>query len=233
MIMLVPGFWFLVAGIWSLVAGCRSEVRGCQRPVTRIQRPANNTSITEPFPKSIKSLATRRLAIRCSCFIVLVGRNIMLNLIIDIIGGICLVGLTWCLFRASLPKTSKNGQAGQAALDGYLRKHTVVTGLSAYDAFRISGQEWRVADDIIEQDFRVYLSSQKIPYYLKDFIRKSRTHIDELYVGSGGFEINKKLAVFFSFFALVFWGGAVFLCVYVFPHILPEDFANMHLVGPP
>jgi hypothetical protein len=157
----------------------------------------------------------------------------MINLFIDTIGGICVVGLTWCLFRASLPKTPKDGQTDQIALDDYLRKFTLVTGISPYDAFRISGQEWRVADDIIEQDFRIYLSSQKIPYYLKDFIRKSRKHIDELYVGSGGFDINKKLAAFYSFLVLVFWGGAVFLCVYVFPHILPEDLANMHLAGPP
>ena len=55
----------------------------------------------------------------------------MLNLIIDIIGGICVVGLTWCLFRASSPTTPKNGQASQAALDGYLRKITVVTGINS------------------------------------------------------------------------------------------------------
>jgi hypothetical protein len=161
----------------------------------------------------------------------------MLNLIIDTIGIICAVGLAWCLFRASLPKTPKDGQAEQILLDDYLRKITVVTGLSAYDAFRISGREWRVSDDRIEQDFKIYLSSQTLPYYVQDFIRKSRKHIDEMYVGSGGFATNKKLAVFFSFFALVFWGGAVVLCVYVLPIILPGlsgELMNMqHLAGPP
>jgi hypothetical protein len=157
----------------------------------------------------------------------------MLNLIIDTIGVVCAVGIAWCLFRASLPKAPKDGQADQILLDDYLRKITVVTGLSSYDAFRISGQEWRVSDDKIEQDFKIYLSSQKLPYYVQDFIRKSRKHIDEMYVGSGGFATNKKLAVFFSFFTLVFWGGAVILCVFVFPNILPEDLANIHLAGPP
>jgi hypothetical protein len=157
----------------------------------------------------------------------------MLNLIIDTIAVVCAVGIAWCLFRASLPKAPKDGQADQILLDDYLRKITVVTGLSSYDAFRISGQEWRVSDDKIEQDFKIYLSSQKLPYYVQDFIRKSRKHIDEMYVGSGGFATNKKLAVFFSFFTLVFWGGAVILCVFVFPNILPEDLANIHLAGPP
>ena len=157
----------------------------------------------------------------------------MLNLIIDTIGIICAVGIAWCLFCASLPKTPKDGQDDHIFLDEYLRKINVVTGISAYDAFRISGREWRVSDDRIEQDFKIYLSSQTLPYYVQDFIRKSRKHIDEMYVGSGGFATNKKLAVFFSFLALVFWGGAVILCVFVLPHILPEDLMNMHLAGPP
>lgn len=157
----------------------------------------------------------------------------MLNQIINIMGPLCTILIFWFLFRASLPKKPKNGQAGQNMLDDYLRKITQVTGISAYETFRISAEEWRVSADRFEQDFRRYLSTQKMPYYVKDFIRKSQKHIDEMYVGSGGFDINKKLAAFFSFLVLVFWGGAVFLCVYVFPIILPEDLTNIHLAGPP
>jgi hypothetical protein len=157
----------------------------------------------------------------------------MLDLIINTIGAVSAVMIVWFLFRASLPKTPKDGQADQIILDDYLQKITQVTGISAYDTFCISAEDWRVSADRIDQDFKIYLSSQRIPYYVKDFIRKSRKHIDELYVGSGGFAINKKLTVFFSFLVLVFWGGAVVLCVFVFPNILPEDLANIHLAGPP
>lgn len=107
------------------------------------------------------------------------------------------------------------------------------TGISAYDTFCKSAVEWRVPADRIELDFRRYLSSQSIPFYVKDFIRKSQDRIDELYVGKGGFVINKQLALFFSFLVLLLWGGAVFLCLYVFPYILPDDLANIHLAGPP
>ena len=157
----------------------------------------------------------------------------MSNLIINTLGAVCVVWIAWSLFRASLPRTPKDGQADQNVLDDYLRKITHVTGLSAYDTFRIAAEEWSLSEEIFEKDFGIYLSTQKIPYYVQDFIRKSRKHIDEMYVGSGGFATNKKLAIFFSFFTLVFWGGAVVLCVFVFPHILPEDLANIHLAGPP
>ena len=157
----------------------------------------------------------------------------MLNLILNILGAVCAVIIFGFLFRASLPKTPEDGQFNQTQLEEYLRKITEATGLSVYDTFRISSEEWHVSADIFERDFTRYLSSQKIPYYVKDFIRKGQKHIDEIYVGSGGFATNKKLAVFFSCFTLVFWGGAVLLCVFVLPNILPEDLANIHLAGPP
>ncbi|MEJ2285513.1 MAG: hypothetical protein P8X85_18205 [Desulfobacterales bacterium] len=157
----------------------------------------------------------------------------MLDLIINTIGAVCVVMIFWFLFHASLPKTPKDGQADQIILDDYLQKITRVTGISAYDTFCKSAEEWRVPADRIELDFRIYLSSQSLPFYVKDFIRKSQEHIDELYVGKGGHALNKRLMIFFSFLVLLFWGGAVFLCLYVFPYILPDDLANIHLAGPP
>jgi len=41
------------------------------------------------------------------------------------------------------------------------------------------------------------------------------------------------LMLVYSFLSLLFWGGAVFLCLYVFPYILPDDLGNIHLAGPP
>jgi len=157
----------------------------------------------------------------------------MLNLILNIIGVACVVMLVWYLFRASLPKIFAGDQAGAITMDDYLLKITRVTGVSAYDTFRMSAEEWQIPDDRMEQDFTIYLATQKTPYYVKDIIRKSRKQIDELYVGSGGYVFDKKVTVFFSFLVLVFWGGAVLLCVFVFPSILPEELANLHIIGPP
>ncbi len=157
----------------------------------------------------------------------------MLNLVLNIIGVACVVIIVWYLFRASLPKIISDGKADSVTMDDYLLKITRVTGISAYDTFRMSAEEWRVPNDRMEQDFKIYLATQKTPYYVKDIIRKSRKQIDELYVGSGGFAINKKLAVFFSILVLVFWGGTVLLSVFVLPSILPEDLAYRQMLGPP
>ncbi len=157
----------------------------------------------------------------------------MLNLILNIFGAACVVMLFWYLLRASLQIFFRDGQADAVTMDDYLLKITRVTGMSAYDTFRMSAEEWRIPNDRMEQDFTFYLTTQKVPYYVKDIIRKSRKQIDELYVGSGGFAINKKLAVFFSILVLVFWGGTVLLSVFVLPSILPEDLAYRQMLGPP
>ena len=157
----------------------------------------------------------------------------MPNSIIDAIVAVGAVMLVWYMVRAYLRATQKNSQSESNAIDDYLKKMTHVTGISAYDTFCISAEEWRVSADRIAQDFRIYLSSQTVPYYVKDFIRKSQKQIDVLYVGSGGYAIPTKRTVFFSFLVLLFWGGVVFLCLYVFPIILPEDLANIHRAGPP
>ncbi|MHC4105252.1 MAG: hypothetical protein ACYSR9_09955 [Planctomycetota bacterium] len=127
----------------------------------------------------------------------------------------------------------KNSQAGQIAMEDYLQKITQATGISAYDTFCISAKDWRVSADRIERDFKIYLSTQSVPFYVKDFVRKSQKHIDELYRGKGRSLTDKRLLLFYSALIVLFWGGAVFLCLYVFPYIWPEAFrASIHL-GPP
>jgi hypothetical protein len=147
----------------------------------------------------------------------------MLNLVMDAIAAICAVMLVWCLVRGYLRKISTNNQAGQIVIEDYLQKITHITGASTYDIFRISAEEWRVSADRIDRDFNRYLSTLTIPYYVKDFVRKGQKHIDELYRGKRSDFADKRLLLFYSFLVLLFWGGAFFLSLYVFPHILPED----------
>ena len=137
------------------------------------------------------------------------------------------------MVRAYLRVTQKNSQAESDAIDDYLRKFTQVTSISVYDTFRISAEEWRVSADRIDQDFRKYLSSQSIPFYVKDFVRKSQKHVDELYRGKGRAFTDKRLLLFYSVLIVLGWGGAFFVCLYVFPYVWPAELrASIHL-GPP
>ena len=157
----------------------------------------------------------------------------MLNSIINAIIAVCSVMLVWCMVRAYLRMTQKNSQADPNAIDDYLQKITQVTGISAYDTFFKSAEDWRVSADRIDHDFKIYLSSQSVPFYVKDFVRKSQKHIDELYRGKGSSFRDKRLWLFYSVLVVLLWGGSVFLCLYVFPYIWPEAFrASIHL-GPP
>jgi hypothetical protein len=45
---------------------------------------------------------------------------------------------------------------------------------SEYDIFVMAAEVWRFSKYKIENDFREYLRSQHIPYYVKDFVRKVR-----------------------------------------------------------
>jgi hypothetical protein len=122
----------------------------------------------------------------------------MLNYIVDAIVAVCSVMLVWWLVRAYLRMTQKNSPADPIAIDDYLQKITQVTGISAYDTFCKSAEDWRVSADRIDRDFKIYLSSQSVPFYVKDFVRKSQKHIDELYRGKGNSFTDKRLLLFFS-----------------------------------
>lgn len=157
----------------------------------------------------------------------------MLDHIIDLIGAVCAVVLVWCLVRSYSRNSRPDEQADQISIEDYLQKITRITGFSTYDIFRRSAEDWHVSADRIDRDFQKYLSSLTIPYYVKDFVRRGQKHIDELYLGKGGSFADKRLLVFYAFLVLLLWGGAVFLSLYVFPHILPGDIRSIYNVGPP
>lgn len=126
----------------------------------------------------------------------------------------------------------KSNSAGPISIEDYLQKITQIAGISVYDTFRISAEEWRVPTDRVEQDFNNYLSSQSIPYYVKDFVRKGQKHIDELYRGETSIFADKRLLLFYLFLTLFFWGGALFLSLYVIPHLVPLEVRSAFLIGP-
>jgi hypothetical protein len=157
----------------------------------------------------------------------------MLDALVDFIGAVCAVMLVVCLVRSRTRKSDDKTEAAQIATEDYIQKITQITGISAYETFRRSAEEWHVPPDRIKKDFNKYLSSQTIPYYVKDFIRKSRPHIDEIYRGKSTSFTNKRLWIFYSFLIILFWGGAVFISLYVLPHIWPEELRPTIHIGPP
>ena len=173
------------------------------------------------------------LAFRLQSLIVLIGRKIVFNLIIDAIGAICLGILVLCMILDYSHNAKKNSRTGQISMDDYLRKITRITGHSAYDTFHKSAEGWHVSDDRIDQDFRIYLSIQSVPYYVKDFVRKSQGHIDELYRGQGRNFSDKRLLLFYLCLTVFFWGGAVFLSLYVIPHLVPLEVRSAFMIGSP
>ena len=64
--------------------------------------------------------------------------------------------------------------------EDYLYKIARVTGKSEYDVFLKSAEDWPISKVNIDEDFKAYLMGQPVPYYVRDFIRKNKRHIDEL-----------------------------------------------------
>jgi hypothetical protein len=149
------------------------------------------------------------------------------------IGALCSVMIVWYLIRAHLRSTRKNSQSDQLVIESYLQKIALTAGISVYDTFCISAEEWRVPADRIDRDFKIYLATQRVPFYVKDFVRKGQKHIDELHSTKSSPFTDKRLLVFYSILTLLFWGGAVFVSLYVLPYILPEQFITSPSLGPP
>ena len=154
----------------------------------------------------------------------------MINFLIDTLIAVCSVMLIWYMIRYQLRRLHKSNQI---SIDDYLQKITQATGISAYDTFCKSAETWRVSAARIDRDFKIYLATQTVPFYVKDFIRKNQKPIDELFRIKDTSMTDKRLVVFHSVLALLFWGGAVFLSLYVFPHIWPEALRSSIIVGPP
>ncbi len=56
----------------------------------------------------------------------------------------------------------------------YLFKMAKIMECSEYDIFFQSAKEWRISKEKTEDDFKEYLLNETLPYYVKDFIRKTR-----------------------------------------------------------
>jgi hypothetical protein len=83
-------------------------------------------------------------------------------------------------FLHGLNKKTNNQQP--PAIEDHLYKIARITGKSEYDVFCKSAENWPVTGEKIDQDFKAYLLDQSVPYYVADFVRKNKKHIDELHI---------------------------------------------------
>ena len=90
------------------------------------------------------------------------------------IGALCIV------MHVAIRLKKRYGQDRPTSIQGYLFKISRLTGKSEYDIFCKAAEIWPISAEQIEQDFNRYLSDQHTPYYVNDFVRKNKKHIDAL-----------------------------------------------------
>ncbi|UCF91841.1 MAG: hypothetical protein JSW39_26820 [Desulfobacterales bacterium] len=71
-------------------------------------------------------------------------------------------------------------KAQPASVTDYLFKMARVTGKSEYEIFLKAAEGWPVTAPMIERDFKEYLLHETVPYYVNDFVRKNKAHVDAL-----------------------------------------------------
>lgn len=73
-------------------------------------------------------------------------------------------------------------QPKKATVYDYLYKMARLTGTSEFEVFRRSAEGWPVNTKMIETDFIAYLQTGIVPYYVNDYIRKNKAHIDGMQI---------------------------------------------------
>jgi len=106
----------------------------------------------------------------------------MITQIVTAIGAIFILLLAGMLFQGQYRLIRKNSDDRPVSMVDYLYKISRITGKSEYDIFCKSAEYWPISSKKIELDFQRYLSHQITPYYVNDFVRKNKKHIDELHI---------------------------------------------------
>ncbi|MCP4350567.1 MAG: hypothetical protein GY795_34300 [Desulfobacterales bacterium] len=61
----------------------------------------------------------------------------------------------------------------------YISQAALIKGTSEYDIFFECAKEWHISNRKVENDFKEYLLRGHMPYYVKDFVRKTRKDTEE------------------------------------------------------
>ncbi|QTA84023.1 hypothetical protein [Desulfonema magnum] len=73
-----------------------------------------------------------------------------------------------------LIKFISKGQKQPFSDHAYISKMAKKRGCSEFDIFFLSAEEWHISKKRIECDFKEYLLYENVPYYVKDFVRKTK-----------------------------------------------------------
>jgi len=106
----------------------------------------------------------------------------MLSLLLNLLAAFCVVLFGKMLYNGFIRLPKKLKEDRPLPMEYYLFKIARVTGNSEYDVFCKSAEDWPVSQSRIEQDFKRYLCNQSVPYYVQNFVRKNKKHIDELHI---------------------------------------------------
>lgn len=102
--------------------------------------------------------------------------ELMILIIAQMAGTCCLV---WFIGKQLIKRISRDRPI---TIEGYLFKISRITGINEYDLFAKAAEGWLVSSEQVEQDFKKYLADQSVPYYVNDFVRKNREHIDKMHL---------------------------------------------------
>lgn len=104
----------------------------------------------------------------------------MLDQFVNGVGTICIILLAGIILRCLFHWNKTFSENNSLTMEDYLYKIARITGKSEYDIFLKSAEAWPMTKEKIEEDFKAYLIHQTVPYYVRDFIRKNKQHIDKL-----------------------------------------------------
>ena len=96
-----------------------------------------------------------------------------------LMAGICALLLVGYLFWGLIHRFKAESRPELDSNDNSLYDISLATGRTEYDLFHKSAEKWSVSKEKIDQDYIRYIAEQVVPHYVKDFVRKNRTDVDE------------------------------------------------------
>lgn len=130
---------------------------------TKADRPENINTLTQDHPIQMTEGHDDTFPIRSG---------------LHLTAGMCALLLMGYFFWFLVRKFQRDSQAELNARKNSLYGLSLATGRSEYDLFHKSAEGWSISPDRVEQDFKRYMTSQALPHYAQDFLRKNQTHLD-------------------------------------------------------
>ena len=83
-----------------------------------------------------------------------------------------------CMAGFFIRRRPQRSRSNLLPSDDLLSSLSSSTGINEYELFRKAAENWNVAAERIDEDFRRYMASQRLPYYVTDYTRKYRFQTD-------------------------------------------------------